>query len=536
MIKPWRLLSVFLALALAAVLLSIPVLAHSLSSPTPAPVIQTKPLAFVAPSRPTRQTNSSIAQTAPPTASFQSNAPVCLGETISFSNTTTGTPPIDYLWDLGDGVTSTLESPTHTYALDGVYTVTLLAKNPYGSSTATDTVEIKSPPLASFEASTYLLTTTFTNTSRNAETYVWDFGDGVTTTVEHPQHVYADAGVYTVALQAIGDCGSGVFSDTVSTCTCHCLDGITILGPTVVDPGFYYFRTSYSPTYATPPINYRWDDGSTSEFSARSFSSADLGPHTLTVTATNCLSDTSQEGAIVTDSHTITVVAADIEVTPPLVEVEVPPGETYTTNLTVSNAGNADLSWNLPPTLPVAWLSASPASGTLTPASHTDVALFFDATELTTDTYTTILSITSTDLDEPILNVPITFTVRQCVEITGVSLRLETGGPFFVDFPVYWNAALSPDDLSTPYTYTVNYGDSTLAVPGTHTQNPLVLSHTYTAVGSYTIEISAWNCQMTASLAATDSLEVFVYPERPYALYLPLVIKNDQARGPLPSR
>lgn len=72
-----------------------------------------------------------------PVASFSHNGPVTLGETAVFTNTTTGTEPLTYLWDFGDSITSTAVNPTHVYTATGTYTVTLTATNAAGSSTAT---------------------------------------------------------------------------------------------------------------------------------------------------------------------------------------------------------------------------------------------------------------------------------------------------------------------------------------------------------------------------------------------------------------
>jgi PKD repeat protein len=80
-----------------------------------------------------------------PTASFESNAPVYLGEEVVFTNTTTaGVPPeTTYVWDFGDGYMTTKENPTHTYAKVGVYEVTLIACNPENMcNTFTASVEV----------------------------------------------------------------------------------------------------------------------------------------------------------------------------------------------------------------------------------------------------------------------------------------------------------------------------------------------------------------------------------------------------------
>lgn len=60
-----------------------------------------------------------------PTASFTSAAYACLGTGMSFTNTSVGAT--SYFWDFGDGNTSPMADPVHTYAGAGTYTVTLTA-------------------------------------------------------------------------------------------------------------------------------------------------------------------------------------------------------------------------------------------------------------------------------------------------------------------------------------------------------------------------------------------------------------------------
>ncbi|MEI7897627.1 MAG: PKD domain-containing protein [bacterium] len=67
-----------------------------------------------------------------PNASFTSTT---AGLTVTFTNTTADAT--SYLWDFGDGQTSTAMSPSHTYATQGIYNVSMTATNSNGSSTAT---------------------------------------------------------------------------------------------------------------------------------------------------------------------------------------------------------------------------------------------------------------------------------------------------------------------------------------------------------------------------------------------------------------
>jgi PKD repeat protein len=77
-----------------------------------------------------------------PVASFTAPTSACVNTTVTFSNTSTGTPT-SYLWNFGDGQTSTLANPTHTYATSGSYTVTLTVTNTAGNNSTTSTVVIQ---------------------------------------------------------------------------------------------------------------------------------------------------------------------------------------------------------------------------------------------------------------------------------------------------------------------------------------------------------------------------------------------------------
>lgn len=132
---------------------------------------------------------------------------------VVFTNTSTGDDAI--LWGLGDGVTSTLRNPTHTYSIPGAYTVTLMASGIGGSDTLTraNYITAYTPVQASFIASPTSgvapLAVVFTNTSTgDYTTSLWDFGDELTGTLESPTHTYRAAGTYTVALTVSGPGGT----------------------------------------------------------------------------------------------------------------------------------------------------------------------------------------------------------------------------------------------------------------------------------------------------------------------------------------
>ncbi|HEB88807.1 MAG TPA: PKD domain-containing protein, partial [Deltaproteobacteria bacterium] len=63
---------------------------------------------------------------------------------VQFTDTSTGVPPTSWMWDFGDGTTSTAQNPAHTYTSIGAYTVTFTATNAFGSDTISiqDAVEV----------------------------------------------------------------------------------------------------------------------------------------------------------------------------------------------------------------------------------------------------------------------------------------------------------------------------------------------------------------------------------------------------------
>jgi uncharacterized repeat protein (TIGR01451 family) len=140
------------------------------------------------------------------------------GLRVTFTNTTqTGYPPETvFEWDFGDGVTSTVENPVHLFDTVGSYTVTLEACNLIGCSIDSEQLATCLLPEAGFITSTLGLTAYFTNTSQSASGLLWDFGDGITSTLTDPEHIYIMPGTYTVQLHAQNECGVDVVTSTLT--------------------------------------------------------------------------------------------------------------------------------------------------------------------------------------------------------------------------------------------------------------------------------------------------------------------------------
>lgn len=140
-----------------------------------------------------------------PTANFTANPLIaCNKEMITFTNLSTGWPPMKYEWSFGDGTIALGPSPTYAYSDTGTYTVSLAASH-YGcwdTFVRRDYIKVL-PPDAKFSAQSDCdskLKVTFTDLSDGSDSAYWDFGDGNTSTVRNPVHTYATDGSYIVTI------------------------------------------------------------------------------------------------------------------------------------------------------------------------------------------------------------------------------------------------------------------------------------------------------------------------------------------------
>lgn len=130
---------------------------------------------------------------------------------VQFTDQTTGST-LSRLWKFGDGATSTVTNPLHSYVTTGTFTVTLTVTGSVASNTRVKPAYItvdEPPPTAEFTANPAAgvrpLLVSFTDTSTGlVDSWSWSFGDGVTSTLQHPTHTYTSAGAYTVTLTVSG--------------------------------------------------------------------------------------------------------------------------------------------------------------------------------------------------------------------------------------------------------------------------------------------------------------------------------------------
>jgi PKD repeat protein len=215
-----------------------------------------------------------------------------------------------YVWEFGDGSTSTAENPSHVYANGGIYAARLTATNTESGLTSTYIMSITVEsvalelafytPVAKFTPSLYVAeqgqVVSFINTTTGAFTSAWDFGDGGTSTVKSPSHVFQSPGNYNVAL-TVTDSVTGLSTSfripimivAVGASTSHS-DAAPIVEAiadtrSILKGGVVEFSAS-----ATNPVDsYAWDfgDGYAASGAAASHSYQTAGTYTVTLTTTN---------------------------------------------------------------------------------------------------------------------------------------------------------------------------------------------------------------------------------------------------------
>ncbi|MBU0486738.1 MAG: PKD domain-containing protein [Bacteroidetes bacterium] len=129
--------------------------------------------------------------------------------TIQFINTSAGLPN-NFFWRFGDGTTSNLKNPSHTFPAQGYFEVILVASKPATGCLDEETklVSVHHNPMdceADFQYSIALgeNKAIFQNQSMGipGAMYHWDFGDGDTSTIKNPVHIYSDWGTYNTCLR-----------------------------------------------------------------------------------------------------------------------------------------------------------------------------------------------------------------------------------------------------------------------------------------------------------------------------------------------
>jgi PKD repeat protein len=426
----------------------------------------------------TNTSTRSIVVGALPVPSFTNPPQGCIGVPVSFTNNTTGATL--YSWSFGDAGLSNVQSPSHSYASTGTYTIQLIAETSLGCrDSITSSIDIYQPPQALFalapDSGCGPLTVNFQNLSSGALiTYQWNFGNGQTSTLQSPGAVTYQQGLlsdttYHITLAVTNFCGTVTYSDSVVVRPIP-----TVNFGTDVNSGCSPLTIQFNDLTVGNATNYLWDfgDGTTGTgaqpLNHTYFTGTQDSTYYITLIASNqCGSDTMQHSIIV---HPNTVTSFfNTSVTSGCVPL--------TVNFTNYATGGNNISWDF-------------GDGNISNQASP------------THTYT----------------VPGTYTVSQFVN-NGCSYDTSTiqiqvnplAGLAFTSAPV-------PTCVNQPITFTNTSTNSSgyLWDFGDNTTSSLTSpSHAYTAAGTYTVTLSGtsvtYGCP--ASITATVSVTALPVPQ-----------------------
>jgi PKD repeat protein len=216
----------------------------------------------------------------------------------AFTGSSSGTITT-WAWTFGDGGTSNVQNPSHTYAAAGSYNVCLIVGDGCSFDTTCNNVNVTCASLSpSFTSNATFLTTAFTGTAGGTPTtWNWDFGDGQFSSTQNPTHVYSAPGTYNVCLIVSSNC---MTDTTCNSITVNCA---------VLNPAFTSTATNLSASFNGSangaPTTWSWDFGDGLFSNAQNPGHVYSAPGTYNV----CLTITSQCGSN-TVCHPVTVTCA----------------------------------------------------------------------------------------------------------------------------------------------------------------------------------------------------------------------------------
>jgi PKD repeat protein len=181
-------------------------------------------------------------------ATASSPTQICPGTSVLL----TATPGYQsYQWQLGGNPIENSNTANFTASTPGAYTVAVT--DAAGCTGTSQGVSVQLLPLAqpSFLASVNALSAAFDNTSNNATTYSWNFGDpnsgaSNTSTEINPTHNFSAPGTYTVTLTASNSCGQQSITQIVQPGCPPIAVAATANGATQICPGTFVLLTATS--------------------------------------------------------------------------------------------------------------------------------------------------------------------------------------------------------------------------------------------------------------------------------------------------
>ncbi|MBN9482918.1 MAG: hypothetical protein BGO70_08575 [Bacteroidetes bacterium 43-93] len=414
-----------------------------------------------------------------PIVSFTADStPSCtLPRTVTFSNTSSpgGSGTTTYLWDFGDGTTSTAQNPSKTYTTGGNYTITLLVTNGNGCSqslTKINYIKVSTKPTADFAANNTNFcaapaTVAFTNNSGSGVSYTWDFGDGNTSTNTSPSNTYNALGSYNVRLITTNAAGC---KDTMTKSSyiniSHPTAAFNTSASTICSGRTIYFTNTSSPSGYTSAWDFGDNTTSTAANPSKSYTTAGTYSVRLIITKNGC-KDTVYHTVTINQSPRANFSAS------PSVGCSAP----FSTTFTNASTGGSSYYWTF----------GDGNTSTSTAPSHTYTAL---------GNYNITLAATASNgcSDTAIGN---NFIHVQTPTAT-ITKRSFSG---CVPVTVTFDATITTLQPVTSITWDFGDASSNVTCASCSTQ-----SHTYTTAGTYTVTMSyttGTGCNFSAQTTVT---------------------------------
>ncbi|MGN7820359.1 PKD domain-containing protein [Chitinophaga sp. 22536] len=233
----------------------------------------------------------------------------CIPYNVSFTAALNPAEAItDYQWDFGDGTTSTLPNPAHTYTQQGAYTVSLRATSALGCIVnANVAFRVGTPPVIDFTASPLqscpMEPVQFTNLSTPkgpGVTYLWIFPqDNSSSTEENPAHRFTEPGLHDIRLIVNNN---GCISQLVKTQYIKIQPPKAEFTTTPDCDDFYHRKFTDQSNFGPAPAQKQWlwnfgEGGATSTLQNPDFRYTSTGKKTVTLTIFDgvCHSTTSTD-------------------------------------------------------------------------------------------------------------------------------------------------------------------------------------------------------------------------------------------------
>jgi gliding motility-associated-like protein len=432
------------------------------------------------------------------TAGFTVNN-ACSGTPVSFTNTSKYAVGLAYswLWDFGDGTTSTLQSPSHLFAAGGTYQVKLVLTSPAGcSDSITRPVTIYSKPVIDITTPRVCNDSVFTpvnNTtiSSGTMTFQWNFGDGTPIdTAQYPSHIYAQSGGYNITLVALA--GGGACKDSFTNPTNIIIGAVQeFSGVNVCLGQTTQFNDLTVNNSGSAILSYTWDFGDgvgTSNQLSPAYTYTTDGSYQVTLVldyGSNCYDSVT---------HTVSVNPAPVAdfTAPDLCNT----GTSSPTDATTINTGTYTLSWNFGDN--TASVPGTTPTHTYAQSGNYNIQLIANSASGCSDTIT-----------------------KPIIVIRGTTINFSA--------PAVCEGAASvfTDQTTNPYNTTINgyswdFNDGNTAA----TQNT---THTYAAFGTYNVEL-----RLDYGNNCADSLtKAVIVNENPVAAFTVADVCNDSVARPV---